>query len=66
MYFEESNLFKVYSCLLVWNKTFAILMIYILFTLKDLSEVYALYEKGEMRSLTKTKIQHQYNLFLIF
>ena len=45
MYFEESNLFRVYSCLLVWNKTFAILMTYILFTLKDLSEVYALYEK---------------------
>ena len=45
MYFEESNLFRVYSCLLVWNKTFAILIIYILFTLKDLSKVFALHEK---------------------
>ena len=29
--FEESNLFRVYSCWLMWNKTFTILIIHILF-----------------------------------
>ena len=33
-----------------WNKTFAISIIDILFTVKDLSKIFALYEKLEMRN----------------
>ena len=43
-FFEGNNLFRVYSCLLVWNKTCNIDNVHF-FALTDLSKVFALYEK---------------------